>query len=340
MTGQPEVTEPTRILITGANGFVGRHLIQRLLTEAAPGALQIYAGVRPDHLEETRHPSHPMPESVGWTGCEERPDVQVVPIEVTDAIATAELLAELRPRQIVHLAGMASGAGTDRDAIFAVNVEGTRHLLEAAARLAPFPRVLLASTSYVYGPTRPDRPAREEDPIGPLWRYGAYADSKMEMETVARAYRGLSLIARPFSHTGPGQSPAFAIPTFARQLARIEKGLEPPRLLVGNLDAYRDYLDVRDVVRAYALLLQHGQTGEAYNIATGKPTQMRDVLDTLRGLCAVPVAIETDPARLRPADIGYSSGDATRLRNLTDWQPEIPFTQTLQDVLDYWRSMT
>lgn len=340
MTGQPDLTEPTRILITGANGFVGRHLIQRLLTEFAPGALQIVAGVRPDHVEETRHPSHPLPDSVGWTGCEEHPDIEVVPIDVTNAATTTELVAALRPRQIVHLAGLASGAGTDRDAIFAVNVEGTRNLLEAAARLSFFPRVLLASTSYVYGTTQSDRPAREEDPIGPLWRYGAYADSKMEMETMARAYRALAIIARPFSHTGPGQSPAFAIPAFARQLARIEKGLDPPRLLVGNLDAFRDYLDVRDVVRAYILLLQHGQTGEAYNIATGRPIQMRAVLDTLRGLCTVPVAVETDPARLRPADIAFSSGDATRLRNLTDWEPEFSFKQTLQDVLNYWRSAT
>src|SRR5207302_276379 len=135
---------------------------------------------------------------------------------------TLEVVQKAVPTQIVNLAGRASGADSDRESLRAVNVAGVRNLLEAASTLSPFPRVLLVSTGYVYGNTDSERPAREEDPIGPLWRYGPYTDSKIEMESVARSYCGFMLTARAFAHTGPGQAPNFAIPSFARQLAKIE----------------------------------------------------------------------------------------------------------------------
>ena len=218
-----------------------------------------------------------------------------------------------------------------------VNVVGTRNLLEAASTLSPFPRVLVISTGYVYGDTDPERPAREEDPIGPLWRYGPYTDSKIEMESVVRSYRGFVLTARAFAHTGPGQAPNFAIPSFARQLAKIERGLEKPVIRVGNLEARRDLLDVRDVVRAYDLILAQGEAGEFYNVSSGASYVMREILDRLRRLCRVETTVEIDPDRLRPADLRCSIGDPLRLWALTNWRPTYSLDTTLQDTLDYWR---
>jgi GDP-4-dehydro-6-deoxy-D-mannose reductase len=218
-------------------------------------------------------------------------------------------------------------------------VEGARKLLEAASLLTPFPRVLLISTGYVYGNTDPDQPAREEDPIGPLWRYGPYTDSKIEMEAVARNYRGFVLTARSFAHIGPGQTPNFAIASFARQLANIERGAAKPIIRVGNLSAKRDLLDVRDVVRAYSLLLNEGTAGEVYNVASGKPTAIGDVLDHLRRLCRVSTTVEIDPERLRPADIACSTGDPLKLWTTTNWHPRYSLDTTLNDTLDYWRSL-
>lgn len=348
--------EPQRILITGAYGFVGRHLLTHLLdagvSETASGAtavvrseerpaapvqeqiagdvgLQIVAAVQPEHLAEAQEwGQQALPEAkrVCWVG-----------LDITEESAVLDLMARIRPQAIYHLAARASGADSDRDAVFAVNVSGTRNLLEAASHGMPFPRVLLISTGYVYGNTSPERPAREEDPIGPLWRYGAYTDSKIEMESVARSYRGFALVARAFSHTGPGQTPTYAIPSFARQLARIENGQAPPELHVGNLEARRDLLDVRDVVRAYRLLMSNGVPGEVYNIATGQPKRMQEILDRLRALCTKPTEVVVDPKRLRPAEIDCSTGTPALLQATTGWQPRYTLEQTLRDTLDFWR---
>lgn len=305
-----------------------------LLSAYAEG-VSIFAAVRPEDAEQPVT----LPPAAGWNG-QPQPNVVVVPFELLDAAQVTGAILETRPDQIVHLAARSSGADADRDAVTAVNVEGTRNVLDAAALLPTFPRALVVSTGYVYGDTQLDRPAREEDPIGPLWRYGPYTDSKIEMESVARNYRAFAITARPFSHTGPGQPPHFALPGFARQLARMERSLEPPVLRVGNLAARRDILDVRDVVRAYDFLLTAGNPGETYNVATGAPVAIRDAVDRLRALCRVPTEVEIDPARLRPADIACSTGDAFRLRETTDWMPRITLESTLRDTLDYWRSQT
>jgi GDP-4-dehydro-6-deoxy-D-mannose reductase len=325
--------EPKRILITGANGFVGRHLIDHLL-RGHESSLAILAAVRP---EEANDPGL-VPPAAGWTGGP-LPQVTIVPLDLLDAAGTTETVRRARPDVIVHLAARASGADTDREAINAVNVEGTRAVLEGAALCSPFSRAVVVSTGYVYGNTDCSRPAREDDPIGPLWRFGPYTDSKIDMESVARNYRAFTVIARPFSHTGPGQLPAFAVPAFARQLARIERGLDPPILRVGNLSSYRDILDVRDVVRAYALLADVGEAGRVYNVATGAPVMIGDVLDRLRSQCRARTTIETDPARMRAADIECSSGDPLRTWTETNWSPRFPLNTTLTDTLDYWRGL-
>ncbi len=354
--------DPTRarVLITGANGFVGRHLIAHLLGEGAvtPGSEQngpysdqpppasattaeIYAACLPAHTAEAHHEPAASFDAAGWIGGSANGRVFVVGLELDDAEGLKTLVRDIAPTHIYHLAARSSGADADRDAVFQANVAGTRNLLEAASELRPFPRVLLASTGYVYGSTDASRPARENDPIGPLWRYGAYADSKIEMETVARAYRGFALVARAFAHTGPGQLPQFAVPAFAHQIARMEKGLEPPILRVGNLDAWRDLLDARDVVRAYARLMNRhtwdGIAGESFNVATGTPVQIRDVVARLCALSTIQPQVVVDPARLRPLDIACSTGDPARLRAAVQWQPAYVLDDTLRDMLDYLR---
>jgi len=313
-----------RILITGANGFVGRHLIAALQAAESAPAMQIFAAT---------HSSADNNAQIDGNG-----HVETVPLDIQDAGATQILLADIRPTHIVHLAARSSGADADRPMVFAVNVEGTRHLLNAARSLAELPRVLLVSTGYVYGNTEAQRPARESDPLAAPGKYGAYTDSKISMEEVAAEYCNLALVVRAFSHTGPGQSATFAIPAFARQLAHIERGEQPPEISVGNLEALRDLLDVRDVVEAYRLLLEHGLPGETYNVANGNPVAMRDILDRLRALCTTPTEVQIDPTRLRPADISCSTGDALKIRTVTGWQPQYTLDATLHDTLAYWRT--
>lgn len=313
-----------RILITGANGFVGRHLIHRLQAAESAHAIQIFAATHAG-AENNAH-------------IDDKSRLEQVSLDILDAGAMQILLADIRPTHIVHLAARSSGADADRPLVFAVNVEGTRHLLNAARSLAAPPRVLLVSTGYVYGNTDAQCPARESDPIAAPGKFGAYTDSKIAMEELAAAYRDVAFVVRAFSHTGPGQSATFAIPAFARQLARIERGEQKPEISVGNLEAQRDLLDVRDVVAAYGLLLERGIPGETYNVANGSPVSMRAILDRLRALCTTPTEVQRDPNRLRPADIACSTGDALKIRTVTGWQPQYTLDTTLQDALAYWRA--
>jgi GDP-4-dehydro-6-deoxy-D-mannose reductase len=330
--------ESTRILVTGANGFVGRHLVDRLynsLESAVP--VRIFAAVRPEELPSVNVDARLRFDSVGWAQGQDPGLLDVVPFDICDASQVRSVVEEIRPERVFHLAARASGADADRDAVFAVNVEGTRSLLEACSKIDPFPRAVVASTGYVYGNTEQGRPAQETDPVGPLWKFGAYTDSKIEVETVARAYRAFAIITRAFSHTGPGQLPEFALPAFAMQIARMERRLDPPILRVGNLDPLRDMLDVRDVVWAYQLIGERGSPGEAYNVASGRAYTMRFLLDKLRAICAVPTQVTVDQNRVRAADILCSVGDSSKLTSLTGWQPTYALDQTLLALLSYWR---
>lgn len=307
-----------RILITGASGFVGQHLVSALIRQAPDIELicmDRQGGATPSQQGRVSHYA----------------------VDLCNRAEVIAVVAQHLPTHIVHLAAAASGAGTDRDLIFQVNVEGTRSLLDAAAEIAPFPRVLFVSTGYVYGDRTGLGAAVETSPLGPLWRFGAYTDSKIEAENCARNYPAFTIIARPFTQIGPGQAPGFAVSSFARQIARIEAGLSEPVIKVGNLEALRDILDVRDVVDAYRLLLTSGKSGEAYNIATQRPVAIQSILDKLLELARLPVTVEVDPSRLRPADIQCSTGDSTKILTETGWRPQIPLEQTLADTLNYWR---
>jgi GDP-4-dehydro-6-deoxy-D-mannose reductase len=331
------------ILITGANGFVGRHLILHLLASGAPCQSRVAAAVLPNELESASEwaRSEVPRENLG--------SLAWYAVDITVSGQAADIIHDIQPDAIVHLAARASGADSDRDAVFQVNVEGSRMLIEAAAGIPKEPRTLLISTGYCYGPTLVTRPAIETDPLTTPGSYGAYTDSKIAMEELALTYPRTihlhnthshnTIIARSFSHTGPGQAPVFAIPSFARQLARIELGIDPPQISVGNLDALRDMLDVRDVVKAYKQILYKGEAGEVYNVSTGRPHRMRDLLDNMMGQVAVKIEVVEDPTRLRPADIACSTGNSTKLREATGWEPEIPIDRTLTDTLDYWRTL-
>jgi len=310
-----------RILITGVAGFAGRFLAEYLAsTTTAELSGLVRAPLPPDRQDRSL------------------PGIKLFPADLTDAAAVARAVAAAQPDQVYHLAAASSAVAPDRARVFAVNVAGTRHLLEACSRLGRPVRVLLASSGYVYGPCDPARPAREEDPLRPP--PGAYAESKRAMEQVAQDYLSevlQILIARPFNHTGPRQTPDFAVPAFAQQIAQIERGQREPLLRVGNLTPQRDLLDVRDVVRAYALLMERGQAGQVYNICSGQARAMGELLNRLLALSDAAIEVVPDPQRQRPSDLPVLVGDPSKLVQTTGWSPEIPLAQTLRETLDYWR---
>ena len=305
---------PHRILLTGAAGFVGLHLRARLAA-AFPDAVLLATG---DSAADG-----------------------VARMDVTDAPAVLAILEEFRPDAVIHLAAVAAVPEANREAgrAWQVNFSGTRTLARAVLRAAPEARFLYVSSAAVYGRSfraAGGQPIAETAPLEPLDTYAA-TKAAAEMALSAMTSEGLRLVRlRPFNHIGPGQSPAFAIAAFAAQIACIEAGLQPPELAVGSLAAERDFLDVRDVCAAYAATLARADTlppGIAINLASGTARRIGSVLDELLALARVPIAIRTDPARLRPDDLPRSLGDPTLAQRLLDWRPEIPWPTTLADIL-------
>jgi GDP-4-dehydro-6-deoxy-D-mannose reductase len=307
---------PEAALVTGAAGFAGQHLLHLL---AADGP--VVGWYRPGT-------PCPIVEGVSWA-----------PVELLDRAAVAEAIRRAAPRVIYHLAGVAHVGDSWANATetLEVNVLGTLNLLEALRLARHSCRVLVTGSATIYRPSVD--PLTEDSPVAPNTPYGT---SKLAQELVAlRAWRddGLPVIVtRSFNHIGPLQSPAFAAPAFARQLARIEAGLAPPTIRVGNLDARRDLSDVRDVVRAYRALAAAGQPGRCYNVCSGRAISMQELLDGLRAQIRVPVEVEIDQARMRPADTPIVVGDRSRLTADTGWQPEHSLSETLASVTDYWRA--
>lgn len=309
-------------LITGAAGFVGSYLLDHLLDQPETEIVGVYHHDAPPS-------AIPVTARCRFIACD---------ILAERGAAFAHVIQEYAPDVVYHLAGFASAAGADRDQIFRTNVDGTRYVLRACAGLPDPPRTLVVSTGYVYGNCDPDRPARETDPVVTDGSAGLYAASKVAAEEVAGEYASFTVVARAFNHTGPGQSPGFVIPAFARQIAMAERGDAAPVLRVGNLDAQRDFLDVRDVVAAYRLMLERAAVGAVYNVASGEAHPIGRLLDRLRACSSTPLTVQPDPDRLRPSDVPISVGDASRLRAETGWRPTIPLDRTLRDVLEYWRS--
>ena len=308
------------LLVTGADGFVGRYLVRHLLT----------AG---HHVIAAIGPGGTPPEA--WIPAGLPGTVEARTLDLTDP-PSIEALAREAGDAIVHLAAVSSGraARSDPGRAWLVNAAGTALLCDALARRPkPFRgRLLVVSTAEVYG-AGVECPRVETDPLVPC---SPYAATKVGSEIAAReAWRRTGLdvvVARPFPHTGPGQPPLFAVPAF---LARLEAAHQSGGTTVktGNLTPVRDYLDVRDVVRAYVALLEVGASGEVYNIASGTGVSLSEVFHRLAALVGVAVEPETDPALLRPADIPHLVGDPSKLRNASGWVPAIPFQQTLSDMV-------
>jgi GDP-4-dehydro-6-deoxy-D-mannose reductase len=307
------------VLITGAAGFAGSHLLD--LVE--PGEGPVVAWRRPGE----RLPAPPTGTRCRW-----------MTVDVLDRHAVRQAVRDARPTLVYHLAGIAqAGDSWDRTVrTLEVNVLGTRHLLDAVADLDPPARVLITGSALVY--REQPRALGEDDPVGPASPYGF---SKLAQEmTGAHAAREQGvpvLLTRPFTHIGPRQSPAFFASGVARQVARIEQGLAEPVIDVGNLDARRDIADVRDTVRAYRAILERGVPGRVYNVCAGQAYRIGDILDGLLSRARVRIDVRRDPERYRPHDAPLVLGDRSRLANELGWVPTIAIEQTLTDLLDYWR---
>jgi GDP-4-dehydro-6-deoxy-D-mannose reductase len=307
-----------RALVTGAGGFVGPHLCRLLL--AQPGWTVDAATRRPADLP------------VG---------VRQQQLDLLDSAATARLLATLRPTAIVHLAGQSSVGRSlaEPAATLTTNILSLLHVLEGCRAAGLDPQIVVAGSAEEYGDTaRMRAPLTEDCPLQPA---NPYAVSKATQDLLGLQYHlahGMRIVRlRLFNHIGPGQRPGFVLADFARQIARIEAGLQPPRMLVGNLAARRDFLDVRDVARAYLLAIERGRPGAAYNVGSGQARSIQEVLDRLLRLSNARIEVERDPTRARPADIPLLLADAGALRAATGWRPEIPFERSVADILADWR---
>jgi GDP-4-dehydro-6-deoxy-D-mannose reductase len=306
---------PGPTLVTGAAGFAGSHLLDLL-------------SARNTDIVAWRRPTSGAPPRAGrirWQG-----------IEALDRAAVRAAIDDIKPSRVFHCAGAAHvGQAWDRTAdTLAVNVLGTHHLVEALRDLAPEARMLIPSSALVYAPS--SHALSEERPLNPAGPYGL---SKLAQEMLA--FNNTSgpkvWVARPFNHFGPRQDSAFVTAGFARQIADIEAGHRAPEISVGNLSARRDLTDVRDTVRAYDLILEHGRPERPYNVCSERALCIRDLLDMLLARARVPIAIVQDPARYRPNDSAIVLGDASRIKQELGWAPAIPLERTLDDLLAYWR---
>ncbi len=315
-----------RILITGISGFAGSHLADYFLTH---GKHEIFGTIkwrsRRDNILHIEH------------------KVELVECDITDSYAVRSVLEKSRPDHIFHLAAQSYVPFSWRapQGTLETNVMGELNLFERVRELKMDPMIHIAGSSEEYGLVQPDElPITEENPLRPL---SPYAVSKIAQDFLGYQYYrsyGMRIVrTRAFNHTGPRRGDVFVTSTFAKQLIQIERGLTEPVLRVGNLSAVRDFLDVRDVVRAYALVLEKGTPGEVYNIASGKGMKISELLEKLVGLTKVKISIERDPARMRPSDVELLVGSAEKFKKATGWRPEIPFDRTLADLMDYWRKI-
>ncbi len=319
-----------RALVTGIAGFAGSHLAELLLWRGGEVFGLVMPGGSLENLDEIRDDAR----CVG--------QLQLSEADIVQGERLVEILADIRPDQVYHLAAISSVRRSleDPGETFRVNTLGTRNLLEAIRRAGVRPRILVVSSAEAYGESaRFPRPLREEDALLPVSPYGA---SKAAAEVVARRYgseEGLPIVrVRPFPHTGPRHAPHFVFSDWARQLAEAEAGRRPPRLLVGNLVVRRDLSDVRDVVAAYVLALERGDAGSVYNVCAGRVYTLREVLDTLIGLSHLEVEVVIQPERMRPQDLMVLAGSPETFHARTGWEASTPITRTLSDLLSFWKS--
>lgn len=317
----PQRRQTLRTLVTGAGGFVGGHLCTYLL-------------------------SHTDWEIVGTVFSQEKssstdPRLQFRAVDLREPDDVQTVVDEVQPDYIFHLAAQSSvpTAFSDPWHTLENNIRSQLNLLEAVRQSEYQTTFLVIGSNEEYGAPTPDElPQTEKNPLRPN---NPYAVSKVGQDFLGLQYHlayGIDVIrVRPFNHTGPGQSPRFVVPAFASQIARIEADQQEPVMRVGNLATERDFTDVRDIVRAYHLAVTKGEPGEVYNLASGEPQSIRALLEQLLSYSEVDIRVEKDPERYRPVDVPVVCGSAEKFYQRTGWEPQIPFEQTLQDTLDYWR---
>jgi GDP-4-dehydro-6-deoxy-D-mannose reductase len=314
-----------RALITGITGFAGSHLAEFLLAEHPD--VEVFGTYRwRSRMDNVEHL---------------RSRVKLLEADLRDYTSMYNALDRSRPDFIFHLAAQSfvPSSWTAPNETLTTNISGQTNLFEAIRSLHLDPVVQIACSSEQYGLVLPDEvPIKETNPLRPL---SPYAVSKVAQDYLGYQYfqsYGLKAIrTRGFNHTGPRRGQVFVTSNFCSQVAAIELGMQEPVIRVGNLDAIRDFTDVRDMVRAYWLAVNHGKPGEVYNIATGNGIHIRELLDRIIALADVEVKVEVDPDRLRPSDVEILIGDSSKFRADTGWEPRIPFEQTLRDLLAYWR---
>jgi len=314
-----------RVLVTGVTGFAGSHLVDYMLTRNDCEIFGIQRWRSP--LENVTH----FMDKITMVECDLR-----------DASSTRDTLERMRPDWIFHLAAQSFvptswSAPTES---LTTNVLGQLNIFEAVRRIGLTCRIQIACSSEEYGMVYADElPIKETNPLRPL---SPYAVSKVAQDMLAYQYwmswKVDSVRTRGFNHEGPRRGPVFVASDFAKQIADIEKGLKSPVLHVGNLEARRDFTDVRDMVRGYWLALEKCESGEVYNLCSGRDYSIQKVLDLLLGMTKTKIEVRQDRMRLRPSDVPVLLGDCSKFKRATGWEPVIPFEQTLQDMLDFWRA--
>jgi GDP-4-dehydro-6-deoxy-D-mannose reductase len=313
-----------RAFITGADGFVGQWLVREL----QDAGYEVHGGSRAARMP-LRTLDALRASAMQWHR-----------IDLLEPDSLCAAISASRPDAVFHLAAQSNVPASIADPAdtLEINLLGTVRLLDACRREAPDAMLVAIGSADVYGTADLGQmPLREDAPLRPANPYAA-SKAAAEVATLQYARSGWvrALVTRSFNHTGPGQSDAFAAPAFAKQIAAIRSGGQAPVLRVGNLKALRDFLDVRDVVKAYRLLSERGAPCNVYNVCSGSAVSMRDIVDELLRIAGVEVKIEEDPARMRPSDSPVLVGDAGALQRATGWTPTIPFSQTLTDLLAYY----
>lgn len=312
-----------KALITGVNGFVGGYLSDYLISQG----FEVYG---------TKLSNEPVNAYLSS-------QVKIFDIDITFEEQVNNVINSVQPDFIYHLAAQSSVALSWKkpQLTMLININGTINILEAVRQANLKTRILLIGSSEQYGIIKPEEvPVNEQHSLQPA---NPYAISKISQELMAQQYiksYGMDiLLVRAFNHIGPRQTPAFVVADFAKRIAEMEKGKLPPSLLVGNLEAKRDFTDVRDIVRAYYGIMQKGQKGEIYNVGSGQCYRVKEILEILLSMSELDITVETDPQRLRPSDMPIIQCDNTKLKNITAWYPQYSLRDTLKDVLDYWRGM-
>jgi len=313
-----------RVLITGITGFVGSHLAEYALTKGAEVCGSIRWRSKTENIEHLRS------------------QIRLIESDLRDLSSVQGLLEAANPDYVVHLAAQSFvGASwqTPAETLY-TNTVSQVNLFEGIRARPKKPRFLVVGSSEEYGlASENELPIKETNPLRPL---SPYAVSKVTQDLMGYQYwksYGLPIVrCRAFNHEGPRRGDVFVTSNFAKQIAEIEAGLREPVVYVGNLEARRDYSDVRDIVRGYWLLLEKGEPGEVYNLCSGRSWAIREILDFyLKRSTVSSIAVKEDPARLRPSDVPHLLGDASKIRQALGWKPEISFEQTLLDTLEYWR---